>query len=281
MRKITKKVVLAVFSLTMVLTLAACGSSAQETDAEPVSETVSEPVKEEENTAEETEAPDAAEEEEVSDAAAQGEAVASALPETGGMPDITNAVYMADTSEEKPAALGEWMETTRYSSEDKLYHTIYARVTKVTSFTEDEAYVKSCIDDHNSVSYDFQQIDLEELNLPSDVEVCIVDYEVYIPADFPIADYGTSSADISLSASNIGGGGIPNADNTAVYIGMGLADGLNIVKDQMYFPDNTYSFRSYFAMVKGYENYVFKSTSHPAGESSDVDSLTYCHWASR
>lgn len=186
---------------------------------------------------------------------------------------ITDAIDGASTIETDAAPLNQWVKVSNYATEDRTYHTVYVRVTKVTSQTEDDAYVQSAIKQHNDSSYDFSQIDVSELKIPSDCELCILDYEVYVPSDFPTPEYGITSPEISFSADNIGGGGIPSADGASVYIGMGMMSDLNTEKDAKYTVGNTYTMRGMFVMVKGYTDYVLEYTSYPEGTkevSSDV-----------
>ncbi|MDD2955444.1 MAG: hypothetical protein PHD67_03910 [Oscillospiraceae bacterium] len=196
-----------------------------------------------------------------------------------GAADVSGAVKGADTTETAPAALGQWTETAHYATEDKTYHTVYVRVNKVTTQTADGAYVQSVIDQHNGCSYDFEQIDVAQLDLPSDVELCVLDYEVYVPAEFPGPDYGIVAPTFSFSAQNVGGGGIPSADGASVYLGMGMMEDLNLEKDPAYEPGHTYAMRGVFAMVKGYEGYVLRYTSYPDGtKETSVDTMYYvCH----
>lgn len=54
--------------------------------------------------------------------------------------------------------------------------------------------------------------------------------------------------------------------------------------DKTYEPGNTYSFRTLFTMVKGYEDYVFEMTSYPDGTLSDQtsgDNLYYVYFANK
>ena len=196
--------------------------------------------------------------------------------------DITDFIDAAATSEDNVAKLNQWVKTARYATEDKTYHTVYVRITKVTTQTNDSAYVQSAIDLHNTNSYDFQQIDTSTLELPSDIELCILDYEVFVPADFPSADYGIVEPNISFSQSNIGGGGFPSADGTSTYIGLGAyTEDLSTEKDPEYQPGNTYKLRGLYTMVKDYENYVLNFTTYPEGTVDTSADIMYDVYFSR
>ena len=143
-------------------------------------------------------------------------------PASGDSNDIAaSAIEPSETSEENLAPIGQWIKTTRYCATDKIYHTIYTRITKVVSKSEDADYVNKAIELNNSVGSDFSKIDESELKIPDDCELCVMEYEVYVPEDFPSDDWGIISPDVNYSASNKGGGGIPSADGASTYIGMG------------------------------------------------------------
>lgn len=188
----------------------------------------------------------------------------------------SQAVDASATTDADPVPMGQWAEMAIYATEDSAYHTVYVRMTDVTTQTEDGAKIQEMVDLHNSVSYDFQQIDLSQTELPSDVELCVVEYEIAIPVDFPAPEYGISDPSLMISESNIGGGGIPSADGTSTYIGMGSNnEDLAMEEDPVFEPGNVYSFRNLFTMVKGYEDYVFQITSYPDGTAETSADLLY------
>ena len=180
-----------------------------------------------------------------------------------------SAIEPSETSEENLAPIGQWIKTTRYCATDKVYHTIYTRITKVVSKSEDADYVNKAIELNNSVGSDFSKIDESELKIPDDCELCVMEYEVYVPEDFPSDDWGIISPDVNYSASNKGGGGIPSADGASTYIGMGGTTELLTQKKNEYFVGNTYKYVNLFLMVKGYKDYKFTFSSYPEGTTSD------------
>ena len=165
-----------------------------------------------------------------------------------------SAIEPSETSEENLAPIGQWIKTTRYCATDKVYHTIYTRITKVVSKSEDADYVNKAIELNNSVGSDFSKIDESELKIPD---------------DFPSDDWGIISPDVNYSASNKGGGGIPSADGASTYIGMGGTTELLTQKKNEYFVGNTYKYVNLFLMVKGYKDYKFTFSSYPEGTTSD------------
>jgi hypothetical protein len=96
-----------------------------------------------------------------------------------------------------------------------------------------------------------------------------MEYEVYVPEDFPSDEWGIISPDVNYSASNKGGGGIPSADGASTYIGMGGTTELLTQKKNEYFVGNTYKYVNLFLMVKGYKDYKFTFSSYPEGTTSD------------
>ena len=108
----------------------------------------------------------------------------------------------------------------------------------------------------------------ENLKIPDDCELCVMEYEVYVPEDFPSNEWGIISPDVNYSASNKGGGGIPSADGASTYIGMGGTTELLTQKKNEYFVGNTYKYVTLFLMVKGYKDYKFTFSSYPEGTTS-------------
>lgn len=260
-------------SLTLILSLAACGGeeASQSPASAPESSSASEEAQE--PASQESEASSEAPSEASSEASSEGGAAPA------GDVDVSGAVDASATSDTSPVPLGQWAKTARYATEDETYHTVYVRVNKVTTSTDDAAYVEEAVALHNQCSYDFAQLDLSAVTLPDDVEFCVMDYEVYVPAEFPTAEYGIVEPSMSFSQSNIGGGGIPAADGTSVYIGLGSnTEDLATEADPSYQVGNVYAFRNLFTMVKGYTDYVFEFTSYPDGTvetSSDVMYTAY------
>ena len=200
----------------------------------------------------------------------QSEAADENKPASGDSNDIAaSAIEPSETSEENLAPIGQWIKTTIYCPTDKVYHTIYTRITKVVSKSEDADYVNKAIELNNSVGSDFYKIDESELKIPDDCELCVMEYEVYVPEDFPSDEWGIISPDVNYSASNKGGGGIPSADGASTYIGMGGTTELLTQKKNEYFVGNTYKYVNLFLMVKGYKDYKFTFSSYPEGTTSD------------
>ena len=190
-------------------------SSGEEASSESTSETSAESEPEETPEPEVTEEP-----EETSDVSAASEP--SSSQGTEGSADISSAVEGNSSTEEAPIAVGQWATIADYSAEDETYHNVYVRVTKVTTSSADAAYVQEAVDQSNA-NGSYYQVDLtsEDYQVPEDVEWCVLDYEVFVPENYPSPEYGITEPTMNFSETNVGGGGIPSADGTSTYIGLG------------------------------------------------------------
>ncbi len=267
-----KKLLAFALSILMVASLAACGES--EGSSNKKDDSVSSQSDVTEN---ETNEPEESSEESTTEEATDEETTEA---QSTGDDDTSSAIDLTSTSKEKPVPLGEWAKSAIYAVEDKTYHNVDFRITKITTQSEDADYVKAAIEQNNKVSSEYGQIDVSELKIPSDCELCILDYEVKVPADFPKSDVtgNISSPDEDFTVTTIKGGGIPSADGTSTYIGLSTVSDLTLEKDVDYKPGNTYSFRCFYAMVKGFKDYVFQVTTYPDGTketSSDLIKYGY------
>ena len=178
-------------------------------------------------------------------------AVAAGAPE---------GITPVETSAEAPAKLGEWVETMRYSATDSAYHTVYYRITNVVRGEGAQA----AVDAYNAEDHVVVFNDLES----DDLEYCMIEYEVYFPADFPQADYGITSVDINFSVASPDGGGIKA--NGLSYIGLSSVWDISESPEinEFYAGQTFTEGRAIFAMVKGVSDYVFEVTYY--GDSSEA-----------
>lgn len=186
--------------------------------------------------------------------------------------DVANAVdYTQALDPKKPVPLGTYMKLAISSVEDNKHHTVYAKLNKITSESEDAGYVKKVIDEHNAEAAEFNPINKEEMKLPDDIELNVLDYEVVIPKEFPAPKDGIpfSGLNIDFSAVNIDGGGIPNNDGGMVYLSLGTGETLYGKGDgdvlKSYKPGDTVKLRGYFPMTKGFDKYVIRVSTFPDG----------------
>ncbi len=198
---------------------------------------------------------------------------ATIIAEAADVPDVSSAVEGSATSEENPAPVGAWVKTALYATQDSAYHTVYVRVAKVTTESEDPDYVYATIEASNTYGEDSDQIEREALGVPDDGELVVLDYEVYVPVDFPSPSYGMPEPKMYFSVRNIGGGGFPTLDGEDVYLGLGSTTDL-IVRGsgEVYLPGDTYGERCIYPMVRGYTGYVATYSSYPEGTASDATS---------
>ncbi len=232
-------------------------SETEEAQEQPVGEDADADKEEAEETGEETEKQETAEEEDV--------------------PDVSSAEEGTETSESEAVPLGTWVKTAMYAAQDETFHTVYVRLTKVTTESADAAYVDSAIETNDTFGEEEDAFDKDALEVPEDGELVVLDYEVYVPEDFPAASYGMPEPRLYFSIRNIGGGGIPSKDGSDSYVGLGTTVDL-IVQDpeEVCQPGHVYKERCVFAMVNGYTDYVAVYSSYPdgtKGEETGTDNL--------
>ena len=242
----------------------ACGN----TDNSSVADSEATESQTEEMTEAETEAETEEATEEATDESADSKASSSEEDDFG---DITISMDGSEATEENPVKFNEWTTAGSYSTVDSGYHNIAVRLTKVTTSSDDQKYVDDAIALHNDCSSDYGQIDVSQLKIPSDCELCVVDYEVYIPANFPSSEFGVTDPHLSLSVINTDGAGFPSADGASSYIGLSTTTDLNTEEDPSYEAGNTYSFRALYVMVKGYDKIGFRITAYAAGSGDIYD----------
>lgn len=273
--KISKTIAFLAAFTCFASALTACGNADDSSVADSeVTESQTEAETTEATTEEETEEATEAETEEESESETEAEtddSNAAVAAEEDDFGDITISMDGSEAPEEAPVKFNEWATVGKYSAIDSVYHNVAVRITKVTTSSDDQKYVDDAIALHNEYSTDFGKIDVSQLKVPSDCELCIVDYEVALPANLPANDYGNvSSPSPSLSVANTDGAGFPSADGASTYIGLSTTTDLNIEDDPSYQPGNTYAFRALYIMVKGYDKIAFKIDGYPAG-TTDLD----------
>lgn len=193
--------------------------------------------------------------------------------------DASGAILPEQTELSDPAPLGQAVDIAVYATDDKTYHKVSMVVDKVTTQAQDSAYITSCIDQHNSVvEYDFQEVTLKGVDIPADIEFCIVDYTIVVPGDFPGGEFGIGTLGQPLYAKGMSGAGISTTGGT--YVGLGQVTELLVENVGQYQPGETYKLRGVFAMVKDYEEYAFDLTTYHDGDPSGAP-IVHAYFASR
>lgn len=192
--------------------------------------------------------------------------------------DVGNAIdYTEALDPKKPIPFGTYMKTTIYSTEDKKYHPVYVKLNKITSESDNSEYIQKALDENNEEGNEYDAIHKEDLDLPDDVELNIIDYEVMVPKEFPASEFGgVTGINISFTADNIEGGGIPSNNGGSVYLALGAADKLLSPGDRetTFMPGSTYPLRAYYRMVKGYDDYLLEINAFPEGSDGQSDMKT-------
>lgn len=197
--------------------------------------------------------------------------------------DVANAIDFTEALDRNnPVPLGEYMKLSIYSAEARKYHTVYIKFNKITSESDDAAYVQKVIDENNAEGYDFEVIDRASLDLPDDIELNVIDYELVIPKEFPAPDYGLTGITTNFYAKDIVDGGTPSNNGSAVYLGLGASEALLTkgARERKFIPGNAYQLRSYYMMVKGYDDYVIQTNTYPDGnEGTSASDMKTAYFA--
>lgn len=159
-----------------------------------------------------------------------------------GSSDVT----AVEATLEKPAQIGEWVETMKYSAQDSKDHPMYFKITGVIRGNE----AQKIVDEYNAEGNVLSFRELEQ----DDLEYCVVTYESYFPTDFPEAEWGITDIDVDLSLCDLD-------DSGAIAGYIGLSTVWDISKDPevntFYVGDTFTEGQAVFAMVKGSSEYLF------------------------
>lgn len=273
-----KRILSLAVALCLCFSLAACGSLTRRVVDQVTEDTSS---KSAESASQATTVPDFSEDESKPEEVETSSSEEASDPAETPEPVNLGEVISAETSTvENPIPLNNWASISKYSATDGEYHTVNVRVTGVIT---DAAQIQAMVDEHNKFASDWEVVDLnsEDWKVPEDVQWCAVTYEVQIPENFPSESWGISSPEITWDSETLTGGGIPSADGTTSYIGLGMAyDQLYTEQcndDTTYLPGNTYKLANLYPMVKGYTDYTFRTNYIPAEQdpntSASVDAF--------
>lgn len=195
-------------------------------------------------------------------------------------PTSGNVVIGQDTSLENPVPFGDIGRMAVYAPADQAYHDVDVQLVEQNSYKDNPDYIKEAVDLHNTFASEITHINLDELNIDG-VDVVVLDYTITFPDSFPAPDYGlTFSNGISFNAENIEGGGMPSADGSVVYVGMGISENLYLQDSSTtYKPGDTVNYRCLYLVVEGFDNYVLECMSYPDGSASDSSDYYYAYFA--
>lgn len=150
--------------------------------------------------------------------------------------DTIDTIEGRETSKNNPAELGQWVSSLERSDVDQTYHEVFIRITKFTTESDDPKYVNEAIELSNEYRGEYSTIEDRRENLSDDEEICIVDYEVYIPTNFPVDESGyINSSPYCLL------GVINNNDKGGTY---SWSSHLETENEHEYEAGKTYEFRS-------------------------------------
>lgn len=94
---------------------------------------------------------------------------------------IGEYITFDETSFDKPAPIGTWVEATAKDKlDDARWEALYVRVDKVTNYNDDMKYVEKCINDNETYGSKGRFYNYAKLN----ETLYIVDYSVYVPSHF-------------------------------------------------------------------------------------------------
>lgn len=187
---------------------------------------------------------------------------------------ILTALDGTFTTAEKPASVGMWVELMSLSVVSGAYSPVYVRVTNTVSYTDDPDYVQDAIDSSNGFAYAWDHIDFdnEDYELEEGLAWHLLEYDVYVPEDFPSNISGTcGNPSISFYATGVDSDTISNPETLENYVALGVrtAKLATYAMDTVYLSGNVYSFKILYAMVDDYDDYVFRVTSCFEGVAND------------
>lgn len=147
-------------------------------------------------------------------AAGDGSADGAATEEPAVSQPAGEDIVPVEGTVESPAQMGEWLPATIYSVEDDADHIIYYRFTSVET---DAAAVQEAIDAYNNSDSIFyiSELDADDAD---DMMYITVGYEMYIPEDTVLSEYGASVPNLYFSLYGTDGGSIEA--NGYTYIGL-------------------------------------------------------------
>lgn len=166
-------------------------------------------------------------------------------------------VANGDTSEDNPAPRGTWVGySVRDYSKDALFKA-EARVSKITTESDNKEYINTAIDKYNS-EHSFSQIDKNSLD--SKCEFVVADLDIRIPQSESVVGYKGVPAPLSYGIKKSSGVSYETTSGERVIFATSVSsiedDSLVVSSGDVVHTQIIYS------MVKGFKNYSIELTSH-------------------
>lgn len=194
--------------------------------------------------------------------AAEGEAAGQEGQEAG------EGIVPVDGTVEQPAQVGEWLRTTVYSTEDDADHIIYYRFTGVD---DDPSSIQAAIDAYNNSDsiYYIDELDAEDAD---DMEYVMASYEIYIPEDVPLGEYGTSAPPyLYFSLYGTDGGSIEA--NGYVYIGL-IGEDITVEAPDSLFPGDSMTGVFLFAAPQNVSEFLIQGDYNDLETDETIETNT-------
>ena len=179
-------------------------------------------------------------------------------PVTNEPSDSVSVRKMSAATLENPAKLGEWVEITAYSTETKAYHPVYLRILNIVRGSEAEKVAEKYNAGNNFFVYEIDEEDREVL------EFAYIDYEVQIPKDFPMGEYGKMP--VSVNFNIVGFDGLVLKSNGVAYIGLRTGD-VTELRENVFAGDTRQS-RGLFAILKDVDDFLFEGSAPSVEDNS-------------
>lgn len=160
---------------------------------------------------------------------------------------------------------GRWIATTVYSSITGKYEPVFIRLNKIYFGHESTTRLAKLIEINNS--YLGRKYSLSSLvGQEKDIEINLLDYEIYIPKDFPIGSEEMTVPDIYLRTRTFDFEAVESKDKTKIYLDLTGVVNILKYKHETYkdIRGQVYQKFCFYPMVEGFRDYGFEVSSLPA-----------------
>lgn len=168
----------------------------------------------------------------------------------------------SDTSEDNPAPVGNWVSySVRDYSKDTLFKA-EARVSKITTESDNKDYVNTAIDKYNS-EHSFSQIDRSSSD--SKCEFVVADLDIRIPQSESVTGYKGVPAPLSYSIKKPSGVSYETTSGEKVIF---VTSVCSIEDDSIVVSSgDVVHTQIIYSMVKGFKNYSIELTSNSMSDN--------------